>query len=150
MPIKLSAPLEHEFTLDRSDKLFGTDGESTRITIRQATQEQKEKRDVVFSTITRIMSSVTSPDDEVALRQRWSWEELKRVEVFLTLVSCNLLDENGSPLFKFKNDKNGHQNLDMTDVAFRDAWGKLPPEIADEIHENVRSVNLTWAGPLGS
>jgi len=149
MPLKLAAPIEQEFTLDRSDELYGTDGEPTRITVRQATQAQNEKRSRVFSEVQRVMKARTE-DDSFTLQSNWSNEELKRTEAFLTLVDCNLLDENDKSLFKFKKDKSGKQYLDMSNYEFAEAWGKLPPVIANEIHEKVVEVNLTWGGPLAT
>jgi len=150
MPLKLKVPTEETFTLDKSDKLYGTDGEPTRVTIRQATQAQNEKRSRVFSEVQRIMG-LQQDDSSYKLQQNWSNEELKRMEAFLTLVDCNLLDENDDPLFKFKKSKSdGKQYLDMTTQSFAEAWGKLPPIIAQEIHDKVLEVNLTWAGPLAT
>jgi hypothetical protein len=149
MPLKLSLPTEKDFVLERSDLAYGNDGEPTRVSIRQATQSQNEKRSHIYSEVTNVINR--DPEDlipELQLRQHWSLEELKRVEVFLTLTSCNILDPNGSPLFRFKmvNDKS---TLDMNNQEFAIAWGKLPGDIALEIHEKVLEVNPLWDGPLG-
>jgi len=149
MPLKLVAPIEETFTLDRSDAQFGTDGEPTRVTIRQATQAHNEKRSAIFSEVTRVMGQDSTSNEEIQLRQRWSLEELKRIEVFLTMIDCNILDEKGKPLFGFRSNKSS-QELDMSLQEFSAAFGKLPPEVAEEIHEKVLKVNLTWAGPLAS
>jgi len=131
MPVKLTAPLEKDFPLERTDLAYDNEGEPTKVTIRQATQAR------------------ASLNDELQLRQKWSVEELKRIEVYLTLIGCNLEDEDGKSLFRFKS-LNGHSDLDMTENEFKKAWGKLPPDIAQEIHEKVLEVNLSWGGPLGS
>lgn len=148
MPLKLVAPIEETFTLDKSDAQYGTDGEPTRVTIRQATQAHNEKRSAIFSEVTRVMGQDSS-NEEIQLRQRWSLEELKRIEVFLTLIDCNILDEKGHPLFSFRNSKN-NQEIDMSLQEFSAAFGKLPPDVAQEIHDKVLKVNLTWSGPLAS
>lgn len=143
MPLKLITPIEKEFTLDRSDRLYGTDGEPTKVTIRQATQAHNEKRAIVYSEITQEYNR----EEGMRSKQRFSVEELKRIEVFLTLVGCNIVGQDGKSLFRFRN-VDGKQSLDMTDREFAVAWGELPPDVASEIHEKVWEVNLTWAGPL--
>jgi len=147
MPLQLSAPLEKDFTLDKSDALFGNDGEPTRITVRQATQAQHERRSRLWEELTQEVIGDYSNPDAVRLIQRISVPEIHRIEAFLTLVGCNILDDDGEPLFKVKSIK-GRQYLDMNEREFTKAWGKLPPEVAREIHEKVVEVNPTW-GPRG-
>jgi len=36
----------------------------------------------------------------------------------------------------------------MTEAEFAEAWGRLPPEVAAEIHEKVIAINPMW-GPGG-
>jgi hypothetical protein len=149
MPLKLSTPVEKDFVLERSDLAYGNDGEPTRVTVRQATQAQNEKRSHIYSEVTNIINR--DPEDlipELQLRQHWSLEELKRVETFLTLTSCNVLDPDGNPLFRFKME-NDKQKIDMNNQEFAHAWGRLPGDIAQEIHEKVLEVNPLWDGPLG-
>jgi len=148
MPLKLVAPIEETFVLEKSDAKFGNDGEPTRVTIRQATQSHNEKRSAIFSEVTRVMDQDVN-NEEIQLRQRWSLEELKRIEIFLTMIDCNILNEAGKPLFNFRSTKTS-QELDMSLQEFSAAFGKLPPEVAQEIHDKVLKVNLTWAGPLAS
>jgi len=149
MPVKLIAPIEKDFVLERTDLAYENEGDPTKVTIRQATQEQNERRSLIHSEVTQIISARSSFGDDLQLRQKWSVEELKRVEVYLTLIGCNLEDEEGKSLFRFKS-LNGHSDLDMTENEFKKAWGRLPPDIAQEIHEKVLEVNLSWGGPLGS
>ena len=153
MPLKLAAPTEETFELERSDALYGTDGEPTRVTIRQATQAQNEKRSRVFSELQRVFKAQQEDEEgnSFTLRSNWTNEELKRTEAFLTMVDCNLLDEDDKPLFRFKKRKgDDKQYLDMSTHEFSEAWGRLPPIIANEIHEKVLEVNLTWGGPLAT
>ena len=84
MPIKLAVPLEKTFTLDISDEIFGNDGEPTKVTIRQATQGAVEKRSFIYSEVTNIINQASQLSAEMQLRQKWSIEELKRMEAFLT------------------------------------------------------------------
>lgn len=149
MPLKISLPIEKDFILERSDLAYDNDGEPTRVTIRQATQAQNEKRSHIYSEVTNVINrGLEDMNAEVQLRQHWSLEELKRMEVFLTLVDCNILDENGSQLFRFRSDGK-RQVLHMTAREFAEAFGKLPQDIALEIHEKVLEVNPSWDGPLG-
>lgn len=148
MPIKLIAPLIQTVTLDESDKKYGNDGEPTTVTIRQATQGQHGERQALFSTLERKWSE--AEPDHVSLIQHLSSAELMRLEVWLTLLGSNLLDEDGKSLvFPSKQDKNGDTRLDMTRRQFDDAWARLLPDIAVEIHDKVLDVNPLWKGPLG-
>lgn len=149
MPIQLVAPVEKDFVLERTDLAYECEGEPTKVTIRQATQAQNERRSYIHSEVTQIINAQSTLAAELQLRQKWSIEELKRVEVYLTLIGCNLLGVDGKPLFVFKSN-NGTAELDMTENQFRTAWGSLPVDIAQEIHEKVLEVNLSWQGPLGS
>lgn len=137
MPLELAPPLEEEFELERTDQRFGIKDGSTTVTIKQATQRGHEKRAALFSNIVRELSS-NDEADMVRLIQRFSFEELKRIESYLTMAGCNILDENGKPLFRF--DAKGR----IPEGKFNDAWGQLPPLVAEEIHEKVLEVNVDW------
>lgn len=56
-------------------------------------------------------------------------------KAFQTMTDCNILDENGKPLF----------TEGMTWDAFTVAWGKLPPAARDEIGVKIGEVNPHWA-----
>jgi len=142
MAFKLSAPIEKEFVLDKTDEIYGEKGdEPTRVSIRQATQADHERRSSLWDTLTQeVEGEDFSNPDSVRIIQRLSVAELNRLEVYLTIVGCNIVKEDGKELFKFKNGK-----LDMSERAFINAWGLLPPIVANEIHEKVREVNITWA-----
>ena len=137
----IGAPLEKTFPLTRWDEK----GETT-VTIRQARQHEQEKHDNLFAETTRVWDS---GEERVQIKQRVSSGEVIRTEAFLTMAGCNVPDEDGvTPLFQFKIDGNGRSRLDMSPHEFEVAWGKLPPELADEIHDKVREVNPQW-GPQG-
>lgn len=146
MPIKLIAPVYKTMTLDRSDERYGNDGVPTTVVIRQASQQEHERRQQLFSTLERKYSDLQP--DEVTVVQNIPMEELKRLETYLTLCECNLQDEKGELLFPSKN-VNDHPRLDMTKGEFDKAWGKLLPDIADEIHEKVLDINILWSGRRG-
>ena len=142
MAIKLTAPVNETFVLTKSDKKFKNEGEPTKISVRQASQGEQEQRARVFAEISRVIENEdVFGTTSMAIRQSWSMEELKRVEVYLTLADCNIEDENGDPLFKFRNGR-----LAMQESEFKNAWYKLPPSVADEIHEKIMEVNLMWSG----
>ena len=101
MPLQLDIPLEKEYQLEETDNRFGIKDGATTVIIRQATQSAHERRANLFSNIVRELSSSDEDADIVRLIQRFSFEELKRIEVFLTLKGCNILNDKGKPLFRF-------------------------------------------------
>jgi len=144
MPIKLDVPIEKDFILEKSDKLYDVaKGEPTRITVRQATQRDHERRAALFSQIIREVARDTADGDTVRWIQRFSFEELKRIEVMLTLKSCNISGANDKLLFNFSSDGK------ISEEKFRQAWDVLPPAVATEIHDCVLEVNVDWQPQLG-
>lgn len=143
MAFKLKPPIVETFHLERTDMEFQEVTnedvvQHTTITVRQASQAQHERRSDLFSKMT---SRMGGDADVVEVISRFSYPELMRIEVFLTLQDCNIEDEDGSPLFKFERGI-------ITEKDFNRAWGKLPPLVANEIHEKVLKLNPTW-GKLG-
>jgi len=144
MPIRLDVPLEKEYMLEETDKTFGvSDSEPTRVTIRQATQGEHERRAALFSQVIREMARDSSQDDIVRLIQRFSFEELKRIEVQLTMKGCNIVGPDGKLLFKYNADGK------MGEHAFKEAWDVLPPSVASEIHDKVLDLNVDWRPTSG-
>ena len=138
MALQLKTPEQREFPLDKADPT----GE-TKITIKQATTREHTLRAEMWATASRIMRD--GMGSEVELKQRISFPEIVRREVFLTLVACNIQAENGEPLFKFAQDSTtSRPYLAMSEDKFAVAWGLLPIEIALEIHSKVIEVNPTW------
>lgn len=135
MPIKLNPPIIKDYLLTESDKRFKNTGDPTKILVRQAAQGECELRNAVFSEFRREYHA----DDSVTVTQRISYDDVVRTEVMLTLAGCNILDEDGEPLFVFK----GHKVADEN--AFAKAWAKLDPFIANEMHEKVLELNLLWS-----
>lgn len=146
MPLRLSAPLIKDFILVETDKKYGTGDESTKVTIKQASQVDNERRSQVLAKTVRIIDNQTDVN-RFKLQSEWSMAELMRIEARLTMVGCNIEDEEGKPLFRFKTD-NGLPVLDMNDREFERAWGKLPGEVAQEIYSKVLEVNFDWENPL--
>lgn len=147
MPIKLSAPIFKTFELTDMDKKYGSDGEPTRVIIKQATQAQHEQRQQVFATLERRYNDL-SPD-ETTLVQTANIEELKRLESYLTICECNMLNAEGEAVFPSKKDKEGIPYLAMNRLQFDKAWGLLPPDIANELHDKVLELNIMWGARGG-
>ena len=97
MPLKLVAPVYQEFTLDKSDEQYNVEGEGSKVTIKQAAQREHEQRQDLFSTLERKFKELEP--EEISIVSRFSMEELKRQEVWLTLVESNITDEHGKTLF---------------------------------------------------
>lgn len=146
MAIKLSAPIFKIYELTELDKKYNNEGDPTRIIIRQATQAQHEQRQQLFATLERRYNDL-SPD-ETTLIQTANIEELKRLESYLTLCECNIMNADGESLFPSKKDKDGISSLSMSRGQFDRAWGTLPTDIASEIHNKVIELNIMW-GPQG-
>lgn len=146
MPIKLEETYFKTFILEQTDKKYGSEGEPTTVTIKQATQSEHEQRNQMFATLERRFSDANP--GEMSFVQTANTEELKRIEVWLSLCDCNILDSNGKPLFQSKKSKGGQPSLNMTKQQFAEAWGLLPPDVATEIHNKVIEVNFMW-GPSG-
>ena len=152
MPLQLVAPIVKTFTLDVSDEKYGVEGEEpTTVFIKQAAQHEHALRQDLFSTLERKYRGLDTgePLDEVSIVQRIALEELKELEVWLTLVDCNMLDENGQLLFPSKKSKSGEMGLSMTRRQFALSWGRLFPDVAIEIHGKVLEVNPLWMGLEG-
>jgi len=136
MPLQLIAPIEKDFILEKTDTEFKTEGEPTKILVRQATQGQHERRNVLINTFNRQYDGVS-----VVVSQNFSPEDLYRLEVELTLADCNIVGEDEQPLFVFKNKV-------VNSSSFMRGWAKLPPTVAREIHDKVIEVNPLWNNPL--
>lgn len=143
MPIQLAAPLEKEFKLVQSDEDYGKKGdEPTTVLVRQAKQGEHERRAALFAQIVREQVR-NAPEEVVRFVQHFSFEELKRLEVFLTLKACNIKKEDGSFLWDY--DKKGY----ITESKFNEGWALLPVSVAKEIHDCVLAVNVDWNPTVG-
>ena len=132
MPINLEPPVEKEFILEKSDKAMGNEGEPTRIKIVQAREGAHIERMELWKKFERRFQL----EGDITISQEVSPAIVRRKEVFLTLVSCNITTgPEQTPLFKFP----------LKENEFNKAWANLPPVLADEMHDNVLEVNLDWA-----
>ena len=125
MPENSKSLNEKTFVLEKTDKLLKNEGEPTTVTIAQAGKIENNKRLKAWKQCARIYG----------LNRQITPIQLKREEVFLTLKGCNLEDWDGQILFKFPLDED----------AFHKSWNKLPPLVADELHEKVIQMNPIWS-----
>lgn len=146
MPAKLKIAVEEKIFLglDTEDD----PDQDTYVVIRQASQAETEKRTELTAEASRVFRTIDSRT-EVEVKQRWSIEEQKKLEVFLTLVGCNITvggeneGEKERPLFRFS--KSGSRSiLAMSEEEFNEAWGRLPTHWATKIHDAVLKVNQDW------
>lgn len=132
-------PTTKQFNLSLTDKQLGVSPEApTLVTIRQASQGAHEMRMAQLSDIEKVFS-VDDPALGTQVRQRISFVGIRKIEIFTTLVDCNILDENDKPLFSFRNGS-------LTDMAsFEKSWAKLPVVAASEIYRYVIEMNPQWS-----
>jgi hypothetical protein len=149
MPAVITRGLPEEYTLDLPDDL--DPNHDTVVTIRPATVEQNAVRDELWTKQKRTYNS-DSPN-AMTIESESTYSQRQATEVYITLVGSNLeyqpVDMHGEPkgdpvpLFKFGS-KGNESYLDMTREEFLAAWGKLPQEVADEIHRCVLLKNPQW------
>ncbi len=80
---------------------------------------------------------------EMALERDWNMREVTRFRCFLTMTGCNLVDEDGNAIFKFRETRDGPR-MDMDQQSFNIAWDSLPTEITNEIYQKCLLVNEHW------
>ena len=80
---------------------------------------------------------------ETVLERDWNWREVERFRVYLTLVGCNLVDENEEPVFRFKSTRDGDR-LSMNQTEFNSAYDALPSEITKQMYMACLAVNPQW------
>lgn len=128
-----------DFVLDwRSDD--DPDAE-VEVTIKQASTGENIRINELFSEQTQIWDDAAF--GQVQLKRKWNPEALKRYRVYLTLCGCNLTDEEGNDLFRFRNTKRGPE-LAMGQNEFFEIWDALEPALTAEIHQRVLEMNPQW------
>ncbi|PJF45110.1 MAG: hypothetical protein CUN55_00540 [Phototrophicales bacterium] len=111
------------------------------ITIRQARTGDVMRRGEFFAESTLIYDDAQVGRAE--LKQKRNSYEIRAFEVQATLVGADLEDEEGNPIFRFREGKNGPE-LNMSDREFLAAWGALPVHITDAIYDCVLEMNPMW------
>jgi len=84
MSKKIPRPIEQEFPLDRWDP-------DDKVVIRQATQAAHERRSMLFAEVTRVYRDAAAAGVQ-EIKQSISPQEVRRIEVQLTLQACTLRD----------------------------------------------------------
>ncbi len=151
MPYQFKIPTIAEFHLEDTDERLGIKDkkEFTKIWVRECTQGDNEQRNALFAEFRREFETRTDPisNEKVetnAIVQNISMDDINKLEVYLTLTDANLLDETPEgeepkPFFKFKNGRlTSRKDFDVS-------WAKLPPFIANEIHQKVLEKNPVWS-----
>jgi hypothetical protein len=129
MPFRVVDPSQHTITLKELDP----EGD-TFIIFREATfAEAKERQDYFAET------KVEYDDEQVGKMTRithWSQGDMQLLEVWLTLVDCNIEDSDGAKLLK--------PHSSMSYDTFKVRAGKLRPSQWTEIHKACLQVNPDW------
>jgi hypothetical protein len=149
MAFKVKAPAGESYFLDQTDKYYSIDpADRTFVVIREATQSEDSVHSTLFAEITRVIDSTSKNPKQVQIKQSLSSDELKEMDIYLTLADTNITDENGQALIRFK--KVGSiSKVDMSEGEFKNALGKLPGRVVSEIHEKVALKNPDWFGEPG-
>lgn len=134
MSLKVVPSVKKLFVLERSDKELGNEGEPTTIEVKTASQGAVETRNRVFQAYQRVLDV----DGNITVNQNFTYDDVRRKQVFLTLTACNIQNSNGDPLFHFEN------GVLKSEDEFIKAWNLLDPIVAEEIHEKVLEQNPIW------
>lgn len=114
---------------------------SIEVEFRQATSGDDLRVASLFSKQRQIWNDANL--GETVLERDWNWREVERFRVYLTLVSCNLIDENEDPVFKFKSTRDG-ERLSMSQIEFNNAFDVLPSEITKQMYMACLVSNPQW------
>lgn len=147
MPVKLTAPRYETFPLTETDRKYRNDSDPTTVTIKQALRHEHDSRNRLFAKVERRWSE--EDDETIRLVQEVAMVDVYAEEAWLTMVECNIQDVDESPMFPSVKGKDGHPRLKTNKNQFMKAWGRLFPDINEEIIEKIHEVNLLWAGPSG-
>ena len=144
MALRLTAPIEKTFHLEKTDKEYPADDakEKTTVTIRQASQADHEKRMDLFADINTVLGFDDEGRQTLTSYEKRNIVRIQRKDAFLVLCDCNIsieVDGKEQALFKFADGK-----LSMSEDEFKEAWGKLPALVTREIHSKILEVNPTW------
>jgi hypothetical protein len=119
----------------------------TFATFRPATTAQEHERQRVFVEKTHYRK--IEDDTEYAVYNEASLMDRISMELFLTLVECNVVyeDKNGeaAPLFKSRKVTGDRTVLDMTRDQFVKALGLTSNEVLTSMHRACLEVNPNWA-----
>ncbi len=147
MSIVVTRGLPEQYLLTQFDK-----DSMAFVTVKPATVAESASRDELWAKQTRTYN--TDTPDQVEVKTESTFSQRQALEVFLTLVDCNIkfqnTDATGEPdgdevtLFNIGRKPNGEPYLAMDREAFLVQWGRLPVEVAEEIHGKVLIKNPQW------
>lgn len=149
MPAVITRALPEELKLELPEE-FDPEGEA-RVVVKPATVAENATRDELWARQKRTYNA--NAPDAMTIESESTFSQRQALEVFLTLVGCNLMYQDSGPdgaligeakpMFQFKK-VGGFEALDMSRADFLTAWGKLPQVVADEIHRCVLLKNPQW------
>jgi hypothetical protein len=139
MAFKITKPIYQTFRLDYYDPQ--QPDAFIEVSFRQATTGDDVRVNNLFTRHRQIWNDKNV--GEMALERDWNIREVMRFRCYLTMVACNLVDEDEKPIFRFKETRDGPR-MDMEQLAFNAAWDSLPAGITDEIYEKCLEVNEYW------
>ena len=145
MPFRLPpvAELEKNFEItdvegfpeiDEADPIKGS--------FRQATEEEDLQRDRFVNVIVKYSFNAEGVIDGESRKPK-TGSERRAYEVFLTLSSIDIADENNRPLFKFS-DINGLRKVAGKWENFQKLWGRLPKAVSTAVHAECVNTNPDW------
>ena len=147
MTLIITRGLPEQYLLTKFDK----DSEAF-VTIKPATVAEQASRDELWAKQTRTYN--TGTPDSVEVKTESTFSQRQALEVYLTLVDCNIKFQDVSstgepegdavPLFNIGRKPDGGPYMAMDREAFLVQWGRLPSEVAEEIHEKVLLKNPQW------
>jgi hypothetical protein len=136
---RLLAPIETEFLITDVDGVSPDD--PIVVSFKQATEALNLHRQEMLA------KPVTRSWQDEAYQEQLSFTPFSKrmaIDVWLTLIACNIERDNGSPLFNFHEIEGAKKVTDKTLEKFLTKWGKLPPQWAEAIYERCLRVNPTW------
>ncbi len=148
MGLVITRGMPESFALERSDP-----ESQTFVSIKPATVAEQALRDELWAKQSR--KYYTDDENAVEVRTESTFSQRRALEVFLSLVDCNIsyqeIDGAGNqtgdevPMFNFGKRPSGEQYMNMSRDEFLSQWGKLPEAVAEEIHEKVLLKNPQWS-----
>ncbi|MCK6625512.1 MAG: hypothetical protein L6R45_10095 [Anaerolineae bacterium] len=137
---KLITPTEKEFSLTVDSRYAERQVESDDpivVKFKQATEATNLRRqEYLARPIKRMWEKDQDGGDQYREEfQLTPFGKRMAVDVYLTMTSCNITDENGRPVFSGK---------EKTFEEFLTKWGRLWSEWAETIYGACLRVNPTW------
>lgn len=137
---KLQLPLPVEKEIPLNLPIDEDPGQDAFVKVRLATVEEEHS----VSELTKNVTRQYNADGSMNVTFLYSNPDLRRLQVYLTMTDCSILDESGDkPLFRFQRD-GGIMRSAMSRAEFNAAWGKLPTNWANAIIRAMFAVNKSW------